>query len=172
MQRDNKISANKNPKFPGKHFWFPTASRELGQPCKGSKQCFLREAPITSGTAQDHCPSVRCPPVRPRFWWFLRRVQACVTGSYPPRQFFRSQIRVLKKTFTNWDLRIGIHLDWTPFWTLFLEQKIKDFHLFWAKNRFFSNKMFLQPKKYPNILVQKMVKMIDKCASRHLPCRV
>ncbi len=52
----------------------------------------LCEAPLTSGTAQDHCPyGVRCPYVRcPRFWWFLRSVQACVTGSYPPRQFFRN----------------------------------------------------------------------------------
>ena len=44
-----------------------------------------------------------------------------------------------------------------------------------------TNRIFYEPpytkspfgaKKYPNILVQKMMKMIEKCASRHLPCRV
>ena len=56
-----------------------------------------------------------------------------VCGSDPPRQFVRSQIKVLKKNLTNWDLRIGIHLDWTSFWTHFLEKKSTFFNFFLRK---------------------------------------
>ena len=66
--------------------------------------------------------------------WFLRRVQASRTGSDPPRQFFRSQIRVLKKTlhklrFAN---RNPSGLD--PFLDLLFGAKNQLFSLFLRKN--------------------------------------
>ena len=90
------------------------------------------------------------PYVRPRFRWFLRRVQACVTGSYPPRQFFRNLSTVyFTEISERWE-----HF-WTHFWTPFLSKKVK-----------------ILQKRTPNILGQKMIKMLKECASRHLPCRV
>ena len=85
--------------------------------------------------------SVRCPSgVRPRFRWFLRRVQVCVIGSYPPRQFFRNLPTVY---FSN-PHKQRLANDGSIFWDPFLD------HLFEQKSEHFT-------KKYPNILMQKMI---------------
>ena len=117
----------------------------------------LREAPIPSGSFKGPvsvCPYVRTY-VRPRFRWFLRRVQAAGTGSYPPRQFFRNLSTVYFSNPHKQRLANDGSIFWDPFLDPYFEQKSENF-----------------TKKYPNILVQKMIKMIEKCASRHLPCRV
>ena len=96
-----------------------------------------------------------CVSVRPRFRWFLRRVQAFRTRSYPPRQFFRNLSTVYFSNPHKQRLANDGSILWDPFLDPLFEQKSENF-----------------TKKYPNILVQKMIKMIEKCASRHLPCRV
>ena len=114
--------------------------RKKGDFCEGYKR--LGTGQIRLGKNRKSCPGKT---------WFLRRVQASRTGSDPPRQFFRSQIRVLKKNlhklrFAN---RNPSGLD--PFLDL----------LFGAKNQlFFTFFCEKNTKKYPNILMQEMIKMI------------
>ena len=101
--------------------------RKKGDFCEGYKR--LGRGHIRLGKNRKSCSG------KTRF---LRRVQASRTGSDPPRQFFRSQIRVLKKNlhklrFAN---RNPSGLD--PF----LDP------LFGAKNRFFP--LFLR-KKYKKV---------------------
>ena len=69
---------------------------EKGDFCEGYKR--LGQGHIRLGKNRKSCAEKT---------WFLRRVQASRNGSDPPRQFFRSQIRVLKKNFTNWDRTFG-----------------------------------------------------------------
>ena len=79
--------------------------------------------------------------------------------------FSEVKSRFWKKTFTNWDLRIGIHLDRIHFWTPFLEQKNSFPH-------FCEQKSFVLQKSTPIYSCGKWSKGSKPGASRHLPCRV
>ena len=124
--------------------------RDFGDFCEGYKRLGMGQ--IRLGKNPKSCPGKT---------WFLRRVQASRTGSDPPRQFFRSQIRVLKKNlhklrFAN---RNPSGLD--PFLDPLFGAKNQKFSLFLSEKSFFwEKKTFFQPKKYPNILMREMIKMI------------
>ena len=105
--------------------------------------------------------------------WFLRRVQASRTGSDPPRQFFRSQIRVLKKNlhklrFANRNPS-GLDLFLDPLFGA----KNQKFSLFFGKKScFWAKKKFFNQKSTPIYSCRKWSKWSKIEASRHLPCRV
>ena len=120
--------------------------------CEGYKRLGMGQ--IRLGKNRKSCPGKT---------WFLRRVQASRTGSDPHRQFFRSQIRVLKKNlhklrFAN---RNPSGLD--PF----LDPP------FWSKKSFFPI-FFCEKiqKSTPIYSCRKWSKWSEIGASRHLPCRV
>ena len=121
--------------MPPEHF-----KKLLGPSSAPAKLFIARSAYSHPGALESKCSSVS---VRAEKTCFLRRVQASRTGPDPPRQFFRSQIRVLKKNLHK--LRFANRNP--TFWTPFLEHL---FSLFLRKNT----------KKYPNILMREMIKMI------------
>ena len=100
-------------------------------------------------------PRLRRPLSVRTFVRDLRRVQAFRTRSYPPRQLFRNLSTVYFSNPHKQRLANDGSIFWDPFLDPLFEQKSENF-----------------TKKYPNILVQKMIKMVKECASRHLPCRV
>ena len=96
--------------------------RDFGDFCEGYKR--VLRGHIRLGKNPKSCAEKT---------WFLRRVQASWNGPDPPRQFFRSQIRVLKKNlhklrFAN---RNPSGLD--PFLDLLFGAKNQLFSLFFAK---------------------------------------
>ena len=75
------------------------------------------------GASKDQCP---CVCVRTRFRWFLRRVQALRTRSYPPRQFFRNLSTVYFSNPHKQRLANDGSIFWDPFLDPpFLSKKVK-----------------------------------------------